>query len=73
MNVKLTTKGDKDITSWARDISKYVVENIIHEFKDRYIILHIRREDQPQYENTYHIQDTFRALAALMFFIISTT
>jgi hypothetical protein len=52
--------------SWARDIPRYVIENVIYEFKDEYNIVHIRREDQPQYEGTFGVADTFRALLVLI-------
>jgi ADP-heptose:LPS heptosyltransferase len=52
--------------SWARDIPSYVVENIIHEFKEQYNIVHIRREDQINYEGTFSVTDTFRALLVLI-------
>lgn len=52
--------------SWARDIPSYVVQNVIHEFKDVYNIVHIRREDQPGYEFTTPITDNFRSLAVLI-------
>jgi hypothetical protein len=52
--------------SWARDIPSYVVENVIYKFKDQYNIVHIRRDDQPQYEGTFGVSDTFRALLVLI-------
>lgn len=52
--------------SWARDIPSYVVENVINEFKDDYNIVHIRRDDQLQYENTFGVSDVFRSLLVLI-------
>jgi len=52
--------------SWARDIPSYVVENVIYQFKDEYNIVHIRRDDQLQYEGTFGVSDTFRALLVLI-------
>lgn len=52
--------------SWARDIPSYVVENVIYHFKDQYNIVHIRRDDQPQYEGTFGVSDTFRSLIVLI-------
>jgi hypothetical protein len=52
--------------SWARDIPSYVVENVIHEFKNKYNIVHIKREDQQSYEGTFPVTDTFRALVVLI-------
>lgn len=52
--------------SWARDIPSYVVENIIYKFKDEYNIVHIRRDDQPQYDGTFGVSDGFRSLLVLI-------
>lgn len=65
----LQTNGgaESDIKySWARDIPSYVVENIIYEFKNDYNIVHMRRDDQLQYEGTFGVSDTFRALLVLI-------
>ena len=65
----LQTNGgtESDIKySWARDIPSYVVENVIHEFREQYNIVHIRREDQINYEGTFPVTDTFRALLVLI-------
>lgn len=52
--------------SWARDIPSYVVENVIHEFRENYNIVHIKREDQLGYDGTFSVTDTFRALLVLI-------
>jgi len=52
--------------SWARDIPAIVVTRIIEEFKNDYNIIHIRREDQPSYEGTFPVSDSFRGLAVLI-------
>lgn len=52
--------------SWARDIPSYVVENVIYQFRDQYNIVHIRRDDQPQYDGAFSVSDTFRALLVLI-------
>ena len=52
--------------SWARDIPSYVVENVVYKFKDDYNIVHIRRDDQLQYDGTFGVSDTFRALLVLI-------
>ena len=52
--------------SWARDIPSSVVVKIIEEFKNFYNIVHIKREDQPSYEGTFPVSDSFRALAVLI-------
>ena len=48
--------------SWARDIPYQNVVDVINEFKDEYNILHIKRDDQLGYENTYPVTDSFRSL-----------
>jgi len=52
--------------SWARDIPTSIVLKIIEEFKEEYNIIHIRREDQPSYENTFTVTDNFRSLSVLI-------
>lgn len=65
----MQTNGGAEVDqkySWARDIPSYVVENVIHEFKEQYNMVHIRRDDQLQYEGTFGVSDTFRALVVLI-------
>jgi hypothetical protein len=52
--------------SWARDIPSCVVMEVIEEFKEKYNIVHIRREDQIGYEGTISVTDSFRSLAVLL-------
>jgi hypothetical protein len=52
--------------SWARDIPTNVVNKVIEAYKHKYNIVHIRRDDQIQYENTFGVQDNFRALLVLI-------
>lgn len=52
--------------SWARDIPSYVVEAVINKYKEEYNIVHLKREDQPSYENTSPVTDNFRALVILI-------
>jgi len=52
--------------SWARDIPRAVVTAVIDQFKDSYTIVHIRREDQFQYDNTVSVTDNFRSLSVLI-------
>jgi len=52
--------------SWARDIPVVFVQSVIEEFKEQYNIVHLRREDQIQYENTIPVTDNFRALLVLI-------
>ena len=52
--------------SWARDIPSSVAVKVIDHFKADYNIVHIRRDDQLQYENTFGVSDSFRALCVLI-------
>jgi ADP-heptose:LPS heptosyltransferase len=52
--------------SWARDIPFKITQKIINEFKGRYNILHIKRDDQISYENVIPVSDSFRAIAVLI-------
>ena len=52
--------------SWARDIPFKLAQDIINEHKDEYNVVHIKREDQISYENTFPVSDSFRALAVLI-------
>lgn len=52
--------------SWARDIPRNIVLDVVNEFKDEYNIVHIKREDQLSYENTFAVSDSFRALVVLI-------
>ena len=52
--------------SWARDIPTNVIEEVIKEFKEQYNIVHMRREDQPKYNGTFGVSDTFRSLLVLI-------
>lgn len=55
--------GDQNLKySWSRDIPYQNVVDAINEFKEEYNILHIKREDQLGYENTYAVTDSFRSL-----------
>ena len=65
----LQTNGGADQTlkySWARDIPFTIVTDVIKHFKDDYTIVHIRREDQIQYEHTLTVTDNFRSLVVLI-------
>ncbi len=52
--------------SWARDIPTNVVLPVIEEFRNTHNIVHMRREDQINYEGTFPVTDNFRALAILI-------
>lgn len=52
--------------SWARDIPRGVVNAVIEEFKSRYKIYHIKREDQLGFDHTTPVQETFKGIACLI-------
>jgi ADP-heptose:LPS heptosyltransferase len=52
--------------SWTRDIPQPIIENIIEHYKDDYSVVHIRREDQFQYDNTISALDNFRSIAIML-------
>jgi hypothetical protein len=52
--------------SWARDIPRNIVLDVVNKFKDEYNIVHIKREDQLSYDNTFAVSDSFRALVVLI-------
>jgi hypothetical protein len=52
--------------SWARDIPSSVAVKVIDHFKLEYNVVHIRRDDQNQFEGTFGVSDTFRALCVLI-------
>jgi hypothetical protein len=59
--------GQTDIKySWARDMPRNVILSVIEEFRSKYDIFHIRREDQFGYEHTIPIHDNFKAIASLI-------
>lgn len=52
--------------SWARDIPSSVAVKVIDHFRLEYNVVHIRRDDQNQFEGTFGVSDTFRALCVLI-------
>jgi len=52
--------------SWARDIPSSVAIKVINHFKLEYNVVHIRRDDQNQFEGTFGVSDSFRALCVLI-------
>jgi len=67
MVIQTNGGGQQDIKySWARDIPSTVVNAVIEEFASKYNIYHIRRDDQIAYNNTIHINDTYKAIATLI-------
>lgn len=52
--------------SWTRDIPQPIMEKVINYFKNQYVILHVKREDQIIYPNTLQALDNFRSVAILL-------
>lgn len=52
--------------SWTRDIPSSNMVDIINHYKNDYSIIHIRRQDQLQYEDTLSALDGYRSLAILL-------
>ena len=52
--------------SWTRDIPQPIMQDIINHYAKDYAILHIKREDQIMYENTFQALDSFRSIAVLL-------
>lgn len=52
--------------SWARDIPTSVMLKLIEHYSPKYNIVHIRRQDQISYNNTWSLTDQFRAVASMM-------
>jgi len=49
--------------SWSRDLPPVFAQEIVNSVKDKFSkVLHIRRDNQPQLEGTYHVTDNFRNL-----------
>jgi hypothetical protein len=52
--------------SWARDIPYHVVAKVVEEFAPTHNILHIRRDDQPAFQNTSQLKDEFRSIVGIL-------
>jgi len=52
--------------SWTRDIPTSTMTDIINHYKNDYTLIHIRRKDQFQYENTLSALDGYRSIAVLL-------
>ena len=52
--------------SWARDIPNSTAQQIVDAFKEKYNVVHIRREDQLALENTTPVHADFRSLFGLI-------
>lgn len=52
--------------SWTRDIPAPITQEVINYFARDYHVLHIKRQDQTNYENTLQALDGFRSIAVLL-------
>lgn len=52
--------------SWTRDIPQPIVQEVINHFSNEYQVLHIKRADQLNYQNTLQAIDGFRSIAVLL-------
>jgi len=52
--------------SWARDIPNSTAQQIVDAFKEKYNVVHIRRDDQLALENTTPVHADFRSLFGLI-------
>ena len=59
--------GDSNVKySWARDIPHNIVRDVVEQFRADYNMVHIRRDDQINYEHTIGVSDNFRSLVVLI-------
>lgn len=59
--------GDQNVKySWARDLPTNNILDVIEEFKGKFNIVHIKREDQTTYDYTFPVSDSFRGLSVLI-------
>ena len=59
--------GQTDIKySWARDMPRKIALSVIEEFKSKYEIFHIRRDDQPSLDGVKAIHESFKGIACLI-------
>jgi hypothetical protein len=52
--------------SWSRDIPVSTAQKVVDSLVDRYNVIHIKREDQLQLQNTTPVSGDFRALVVLI-------
>ena len=55
-----------DKYSWPRDLPMATAQKVVNAFAGAYNVVHIRRQDQLQLQNTYPVTAEFRALAVLI-------
>ena len=59
--------GDTNMKySWTRDLPSNVVVQVIEHFRKKYNIIHVKREDQSKYDNTFPFLESIRAVAVLI-------
>ena len=54
------------VYNWARDIPQPTMEKLIEKLKKRYTIVHIKRPDQPVFQDTLQALDGYRSIAYLI-------
>lgn len=60
--------GQQLNVSWARDLPLNIAEEIVKKYKDKYTILHIRRDDQPALNDTILHNPSLRDLMVTFLF-----
>jgi len=51
--------------SFARDLPSSVVTKVVNHFKDKYVIFHVRRDDQIGYQDTIKVSGQLREILAI--------
>ena len=53
--------------TWTRDIPEPTILDIINHYKNDYAIIHVKREDQKTYPDTFQALDNYRSIAVLFY------
>ena len=53
--------------AWTRDIPEPTILDIINHYKNDYTIIHVKREDQKTYPDTFQALDNYRSIAVLFY------
>lgn len=53
--------------AWTRDIPEPIILDIINHYKNDYTIIHVKREDQKTYPDTFQALDNYRSIAVLFY------
>ena len=53
--------------AWTRDIPEPTILDIINHYKNDYTIIHVKREDQKAYPDTFQALDNYRSIAVLFY------